>query len=194
MTKEFWKDWKRITRLEETAIESLKQGRKIILDNFPKNRIYAIYVKGSFPRRELNKNSDVDLVSILVFTKDLLKMKRLDERYNRSLHPNVGFGAYSLWELRNGKRSTMAGLKKERTGTSRVLKHFENYRLIYGKHLETSDFPRRSHRHDVESMISIFHDLFIPLFQKKEQSECHLWLMLRLRNCLKVFTEMSILH
>ncbi len=60
MKQEFYQDWKRKTRLEESAIKSLKEGRKIILNNLPKEQIVAIYAKGSFPRREMNKNSDVD--------------------------------------------------------------------------------------------------------------------------------------
>ncbi len=119
----------------------------------------------------MNKHSDIDLVTILVSTDHLLKMRRLDNQYGGRLDPIVGFGAYSLWELKNGKRSIRKGLKKNRTGISRILKHFENYKIIYGEPLDTSDFPRRSHRQDVEGMISVFRDLFIPSFNKKEEGD-----------------------
>ena len=62
---EFWKDWKRKNKLEESAIKSIKTARKIILSEIPKEQIVAIYAKGSFVRREMNKKSDVDFVNIL---------------------------------------------------------------------------------------------------------------------------------
>ncbi len=55
MKTDFWKDWKRKTKLEEAAITSIKAGKKILLSNLPKDKIVAIYVKGSFVMRELNK-------------------------------------------------------------------------------------------------------------------------------------------
>jgi len=167
MKYEFWKDWKRITKLEKSAIESLKEGKKLILNNIPKNQIIAIYSKGSLPRRELDKHSDVDLVVITKFTNTLRKIGELHKRYSRTLKPEVGFGGYSLWELRTGKRSNAKGLKKSRTGISRVLKHFERYKLIYGKPIDITNFPTRSHRHDLEVMIPFFRERFILSYQEK---------------------------
>jgi predicted nucleotidyltransferase len=62
---EFWKDWKKKTKLEKSAIESLKIAKKIILSEIPKEKIVAIYVKGSFVRREMDEKSDVDTAIIL---------------------------------------------------------------------------------------------------------------------------------
>ena len=79
MKNEFWKDWKRITKLEEAAIKSLKTARKIILDNLPKEQIVAIYAKGSFVRREMNKKSDVDTITILKERRYLKKLQKLEK-------------------------------------------------------------------------------------------------------------------
>ena len=59
---EFWGDWKNKTKLEEAAIKSLKAARVIIIQNIPKEEIVAIYARGSFVRREMNKKSDSALV------------------------------------------------------------------------------------------------------------------------------------
>ena len=65
MKKEFWRDWKRKTQQEIEAINSLKKLKKIILREIPKEKIVAIYVKGSFIRREMNEDSDVDVFIII---------------------------------------------------------------------------------------------------------------------------------
>ena len=55
----FWDSWKRKTKQEERAIAALKKVKKLIIENL-KDEIIAIYVKGSFIRREMNAKSDVD--------------------------------------------------------------------------------------------------------------------------------------
>lgn len=170
MGKEFWRDWKRKTKLEKAAIKSLKSGKKIILKNIPGDQIIAIYVKGSFPRRELNKRSDVDLVTISKSTRQLSRFKMLEAKYGKEIFPKVELGGYSIWELKTGKRSKAKGVKKDRPGTSRILKHFGQYKLIYGKPLDTTNFPRKSNLHDLKSMITVFEENFIPSLKKKEMA------------------------
>ena len=69
--------WQKITfcktKIEKSAIDVLGKGFKIILNNIPKEKIIAIYVKGSFSKRELTKNSDVDVITIVKDTKTLKK-------------------------------------------------------------------------------------------------------------------------
>ena len=50
--KQFWKNWKNLTKLEKSAIKSIKTGKRIIFKNIPKKEIKSIYLKGSFIRRE----------------------------------------------------------------------------------------------------------------------------------------------
>ena len=64
---DFWKKWKRKTTIEKKAIVSIKKSRSLILKSIPKNKIVAIYIKGSFVRREMNKKSDVDIVPIVKY-------------------------------------------------------------------------------------------------------------------------------
>src|SRR3989338_6671226 len=78
MKKEFWKNWRKITKLEETAIESIKKARRILLQSVPKDRIMAIYVKGSFVRREMTKKSDVDIVPIVKGLETKKAIQKLD--------------------------------------------------------------------------------------------------------------------
>jgi len=87
MKKEFWKDWKRITKLEEKAIKSLKVAKKIILDNIPKEEIISIYAKGSFVRREMNKYSDVDIITVLKTKKYLKRLKTLANNCSKNPSP-----------------------------------------------------------------------------------------------------------
>ena len=94
---EFWKDWKRKTKLEESAIKSIKIARKIILSEIPKEQIVAIYAKGSFVRREMNKKSDVDTVTILKESKYLKNLKKLEEKYRDQYKTKIQFSGYSLW-------------------------------------------------------------------------------------------------
>jgi predicted nucleotidyltransferase len=166
--KEFWKDWENITEFEKKAIKSLIKAKKIILDNVPREELISIYVKGSFPRREMNERSDVDLVPILKSTKTLLKLKKLSNKYCKNIKPKPQLSGYSIWELKRGKRSVAKGLTGNRAGTSRILKHFPHYKLIYGKTIDVSNFPRRSHEHDLRSMVSVFKSLFLPMYKGKE--------------------------
>jgi hypothetical protein len=165
---EFWKDWKNITAQEKEAVKSLRTGERIILENIPREEILAIYVKGSFIRREMNEKSDMDTVTILKHSSMLPRLRRLGEKYKKVFDPEIQFSGYSLWELKNGKRSTAKGIKKNRAGTSRILKHFDHYQLIYGTPIDVSGFPRRSHEHDLRSMVNVFHSLFIPMYDRKE--------------------------
>lgn len=163
---EFWKDWKRKTKLEESTIKSIKIARKIILSEIPKEQIVAIYAKGSFVRREMNKKSDVDTVTILKESKYLKKLKKLEEQYRDAYEPQIQFSGYSLWELKNNKRTNSG--KKLRASPSRTVQHLEHYKLLYGKQLRKEDFHQGPPKGHLRGMLYAFKEIFLPRYYEKK--------------------------
>lgn len=166
MSKEFWKDWKRKTKLEEAGIKSLKWAKKIILDNIPKSKIIAIYVGGSFVRREMTKKSDVDTWTIITDNKLLKKFDELAEKYRYSCKPPISLSALSLWELEKDKRYLRP--TKPRASPSRFIKKIHNYKLIYGKPLKPKKYPIRTDVEDLKDLIGAFHKTFLPLYEQRK--------------------------
>src|SRR3989344_5874951 len=130
MKKEFWKNWRKITKLEETAIESIKKARRILLQSVPKDRIMAIYVKGSFVRREMTKKSDVDIVPIVKGLETKKAIQKLDNEKGTFYRPS---------EL---LPKTVQELRKP----NHFIDRLNSYKLIYGKSLKTSEFPFRNEK------------------------------------------------
>ncbi len=166
MKKEFWKDWKRKTKLEEAGIQSLKSAKKIILKEIPKKEIIAIYVKGSFVRREMNRKSDVDTVTVLRTSKHLPKIKILEENYRKEFKPQIQLVAYSLWELKTGKKSKTR--KKLSASTSRFVKHIPYHKLIYGNPLNMGDLHVGDDKGALKGMIGVFRKYFLPGYKAKK--------------------------
>jgi len=166
MKKEFWKDWKKVTEIEKNAIKSLLEGKKIILENIPKEEIVSIYVKGSFIRREMNKHSDVDTVTILKNSKYLKKLQKLKKNYREKFKPKLEFAGYSLWELKTNRRAG-AG-KKDRAAPSRMLKHLPHYKLIYGKELDTDKYFKGDDLKIISSTTKFFKTRFVPDYENKK--------------------------
>lgn len=162
MKHEFWKDWKRVTKLEEKAIETLKIGRKIILKNIPEQELISIYVKGSLPRRELTEKSDVDIVCILKTKKYLRKLRDLEEEYHRKCPMKLEIRGYSLWQLRTGKQLKYAS----QTPPPKFARHIQNFKLIYGKDLTRSKFFITEPQKELKGMIRIFKYRFLPLYRE----------------------------
>lgn len=168
MKYEFWKDWKRKTKLEESAIKSLKAGKEILLSNLPKDKIVSIYVKGSFVRRELNKNSDVDIMVIVKKSKDLDKLEKLNNKFSKQFQPNLNISGYSTWELKTGRRCKT----KSRKGLNRphpikLIVLLPEHKLIYGKPIDKNKLIKRAPKEDVEGMIESFEKVLLPTYRKK---------------------------
>lgn len=51
---DFWKSWKKKNTIEDKAIAALKEARQNVIDAVPTSALIAIYIKGSFARREMN--------------------------------------------------------------------------------------------------------------------------------------------
>jgi len=163
---EFWKDWTKKTKLEESAIKSLKLAKKLLFQNISKKEIISVYVKGSFVRREMNRKSDVDIIIILVKSKFLKKLKKLDEKYYSKYKPQIQFSGYSLWELKYNKRSKTG--KKFRAAPSRAVQHLEHYGLIYGKMLRKADFHQGPDKGHLRGMLYAFKEIFFPKYKEKK--------------------------
>jgi predicted nucleotidyltransferase len=159
--KQPWRAWKRKTKQEKAALESLKEGKKIILDNIKKDKIMAIYVKGSFIRREMNERSDVDILTIVKDSRDLKKIEELDKEYKRSFKPKLQLLGMSMKELKTGKRIPS---DKPNPNPSRTLKQIQDYILIYGEKLDTEILKKRTDKADLENLIGAFGKIFLPSY------------------------------
>ncbi len=164
MKQKPWTSWENKTEQEEEAIKSLRAAKKIILNNIPKNKILAIYVGGSFIRREMTQKSDVDTWTIVKDNKLLSKFEKLEKEYKEKYKPNLSLRAFSLWELKNNERYLKR--KKPRANPGRFVKKIKNYFLIYGKPLNTKDFIVRSDEEDLKKLIKAFNKTFLPLYEK----------------------------
>jgi len=161
---EFWEDWKRKTKLEEAAIRSYKAGKKIILEKIPEDEVISIYVRGSFARRELDKQSDIDFVVILNTSNYLKRLKKLNEAYKSEFYPEIEIKGYSWWELKTGRRS-----KNSVSATPPYIttKHLPKFKLIYGKDLSKTKFFSMTDIEDLKGLLNTFRNIF--LFQYKEK-------------------------
>src|SRR3989344_8594091 len=109
--------WDNITPQEIKGIETLKKGVNLIFENIPPENIVSIYLKGSFYRREMNKDSDVDVSVVVDDDKYLDNLYDLQKKFGNSKDLNFGFGGYSISELKTGKLSEHGNTKRANTGT-----------------------------------------------------------------------------
>src|SRR3989344_3691702 len=140
---DFWKSWKDITSTERKAIEKIVLARQLIIQSLPIEQLVAIYVKGSFVRREMRPESDIDIVPIVVKT---------------SFEGNA-FGAnipkikpavvvpLSLEEFKANRLLTPSRFSPDlRAEPDLFLMELPNYGLIYGKPLNPRAFPMRDYK------------------------------------------------
>jgi len=164
MKYEFWRDWKKKTKLEGEGIKSMKIAKKIILENIPRSEIIAIYAKGSFVRREMTKKSDVDTITVLRSARCMKKFKLLSKKYRDAFKPTLQFGRYSIKELITGNR--LKGSSQTHPG--RFVKHLKHYKIIYGVPLKAEDLFVREHKDDLFSLVDALRKVFIPQYRRKE--------------------------
>jgi predicted nucleotidyltransferase len=162
----FWKKWKNVTKQEKAAIKVMLQLKRLVLKYIPKEKIISIYVGGSFPRREMDPKSDVDMWVITTDMKAQKMVTKLIKQTYKKFKPKSGLSGYALWELKTGKHSKQ--ITKKRTGPRRFIKYMHNYHLIYGKKLNQKDFKTRSDLTDLKIMIKVFHTMFLPWFKDKQ--------------------------
>lgn len=160
MQYDFWASWKNKTQIEKQAIKVILLVRKLIANSIPKRELVAIYIKGSFVRREMKKGSDVDIVPIVTENKYEAKVFAVN---CAKIYPAIVV-PLSLWELRNNKLYTKGNLPRARP--DRFIKKIYNYKLIYGKQLDISKFRVRSDEAALRALIKTFTKSFIPLYKK----------------------------
>jgi len=179
MKFEFWKDWNRKTKTEEIAIKSIRKAKKILFETIPKKEISAIYVKGSFVRREMNGKSDVDIVPIVIDNKHLSKIKKLQKERGEEYSPSELL-PHSISEFKKNKRHLK---EKGPKGSPDVfLRHIKNHRLIYGKPIDMSEFKLKKVEDRLGGYISAFENTFLPLYYQNKFGfqqiiKCVFWLV-----------------
>lgn len=158
---EFWRNWKRKTKIEESAIKAIIKTKKAILNKIPKNKLVAIYIKGSFVRREMNNKSDVDIVPIVTENK---YEKAIFSVNTDEIYPCTIAVPLSLWEFKHNKLYTKNN--KPRAKPDLFIRKLENYKLIYGKPLDITGFKIRSDEECLKALMKTFRKSFIPLYKK----------------------------
>ncbi len=161
---EFWRDWKHKTKIEEQAIKSIKKAKNVLFSNIPRDKIYAIYIKGSFVRREMNEKSDVDIVPVATDNIALEKIRKL-QRTKGDLYKPSELLPHSLQEFKQGKRYKKDKLKGNVDG---ALRNLNRYKLIYGKPIDTQQYRMRSDLEFLQDFIKAFKTTFIPMYKTKK--------------------------
>lgn len=177
---DFLYNWKNLKDLEGNGIQILKEGIDIIFKEIPKENIIAIYLKGSFSRREMNKGSDVDVGVIVNSDFALKKLNELQIEYRESKKLNFEFSGYSITELKTGKLSDFG--KSKRPGPGRFVRLIPSYILIYGEPLDINELSRKSDLEYLRNVIKLFYNLFFPNYEKGDLTFEHflkqlLWLI-----------------
>ena len=164
---EFWKDWKDINSIEQIAIESVKKALEILFETIDEKNIYAIYIKGSFVNREMNKKSDVDLVPITKDNETLEEIKKLQENKGEGYKP-AEFVPRSIWEFENHKKYNFKG--KTSGNPDQFTRNIHYHKLIYGKKLDTSKYIIRDDKTRLKAHIKVFEKVFIPFYRANKVS------------------------
>ncbi len=142
----FWLDWKNKTKIEKNAIAAVEKARALVVNSIPRKALVAIYIKGSFVRREMKQGSDVEMVPIV----NENKYQSTVFRTNIPEISPVMVVPLSLWELKNNELFTKSdSIPDLRAKPDRFLSKLNECKLIYGKPLDPKDFPIRS---DIEAL------------------------------------------
>src|SRR3990167_978310 len=132
---DFWEDWKKITPFEEKAIRAVVKARDEVVKALPKDKLVAIYIKGSFARREMKEGSDVDMVPIVTENEDESAVFDVNDS---DISPVVVV-PFSLWEFEHNKLSTKSSYRPDlRAEPDIFLKKLGAYKLIYGTPLDAA--------------------------------------------------------
>ncbi|MFA6005510.1 MAG: hypothetical protein WC775_03410 [Patescibacteria group bacterium] len=162
---DFWNTWSNVSPIEQKAIDSTIKARELVIQSVPPNALVAIYIKGSFTRREMNSKSDVDMVPIVTETRYEGKVFGVNRP---EIHP-VMVVPLSLVELRSNALATKSEQSVDlRAKPDRFLRTIEAYKLIYGTPLNPKDFPVRSDTDAYKDDVDILLNGYVPLYLKGE--------------------------
>lgn len=158
----FWKKWKRKTEIEKKAIKSVELAKNFVIKSIPKNKLAAIYIKGSFARREMKKGSDVDMVPIVTENKYEGAVFGIN---NPKIDP-VAVVPLSLWELKNNKLCTKSNYHPDlRAKPDRLLKKLNECKLIYGKPLNPREFTVTEDKDALKEEMEKIKKGYIPAYE-----------------------------
>ena len=160
----FIDSWNNVTEQEERALETLKKGMAIVFGHIPKEHITAVYVKGSFARREMNKHSDVDVSIIVDDGQYLQTLQELHAKYSKTMNPSFEFTGYSMEELKTGVFSPLG--KKLRPAVPTFTRFLHLHYLIYGGALDSGMMFARTPLEMIRNMFKWFYGPFFPLYEK----------------------------
>jgi len=136
-----------------------------VIKAVPKDQLVAIYIKGSFVRREMKSGSDVDMVPIV-----------LSDQYQADVFGVNGPDLYpvctvplSIGELEDNKLHTKFDMPVDlRAKPDRMLKMLEECRLVYGKPLNPLEFPIRSNEDVYRDEVEVIKNGYIPYFEAEK--------------------------
>jgi hypothetical protein len=161
----FWESWENITEIEQKAIEAITKARELILQAIPKDALVAIYIKGSFVRREMKKGSDVDIVPIIT-----------EDKYQGAVFgtnmPEVQpccVVPLSVEEFKDNRLHTKSERNPDlRAEPNLFLLKLDEYGLIYGTPLEQDQYPTRTAEEIVQSERTKIKDGYIKYYRNGE--------------------------
>lgn len=163
MKKDFWENWKKKTEIEKRAIKSIKKARAFIIKSIPKKALVAIYIKGSFARREMKEESDVDIVPIVSANKFEGKVFEVN---SPEIYPVVVV-PLSLSEFKKNKLFTKSSISPDlRAEPDIFLKKIKEYKLIYGRPINSKGFPIRKDKSIFKNEIHKIKKGYIPSYIK----------------------------
>ena len=136
----FWSAWKNRSPLEEKFIAALESQYQEIEPLIPKEKIVAIYVGGSFVRREITSQSDIDVYVIVKETSELEDMIARTIAFNKQTRKvPITVHVYAFKELEDGKFNPGSpyGWQSGRAAPPNyLLAQLPTFEVIYGQHLE----------------------------------------------------------
>lgn len=160
----FWNKWADKTQLEQRAIEAVIKARELVIDSVPTRALVAIYIKGSFARREMTESSDVDMVPIVT-----------ENKYQGAIFgvncpeiEPVCVVPLSLSELRKNKLASKGSYTPDlRAEPDLFLLKLNHYQLIYGTALSPADFPLRTKDQILHDEIDKVRNGYIKAYQER---------------------------
>ncbi|MFA5127256.1 MAG: hypothetical protein WC465_04660 [Patescibacteria group bacterium] len=157
----FWNRWQHKTRIEKIAIQQVIKTRRLVRKAVPAKGLVAIYIKGSFVRREMTPVSDVDMVPIVTANSYEGQVFELNDK---DISP-VMIIPLSLWELKHNRLFSQTDITPDTRALPDIfLKKLDQYKLIYGRPLDPNKFPIRSDKVLLRSAIQKIKKAYIPAY------------------------------
>jgi predicted nucleotidyltransferase len=167
--------------LASVAEITISKAKELILQSIPNDEIVSMYIKGSYVQKEMQPNSDVDIVVILKTEQYLPAVYELTEQYGESVTPPFQAVVYTMKELQTGERAS--NRTRNTTTISIFVKQMEYLPLIYGTKPEGPLFTRTDKK-DLTAYLGVFRKTFMAELKEGKLSfkglvKLTLWLIER---------------